>query len=162
MISLRLRIEMLCRSTRQLQFLGFDGQPVYIDRFKELNLEVYLRSESLISERGATVDEEAALCAALLDGYRSTFCDYGKKDAKIQSILERSTQALGRLTDPLLKCRLLVSCYGELLEPDLAAGAHAIISSWSGRKLSTEEQKVADELRSFEEYSRLLSAANGE
>lgn len=152
MIVLQTRIITLCHAAHQLQFLGFDGQPVYADSFSKLNIEVYRQSESLISKYGSTVEEEAALCVALLAGYRATLCNYGNKEAKIQTVLDRSARVLGQLSASLLKCKLLVACYGEVFEPELAEEAHIIIDSWIDRLLSVEEQEVVNQLQCLEEH----------
>lgn len=162
MIPLQTRIKILCHATRQLQFCGFDNQPIYADWFSKLNADVYHQSESLVSECGATDEEEAALCVAVLDGYRNTFCNYGDKDAKVQAVLTRGANVLNRLTASLLKCKLLVACYGEVFEPELAGEAHAIIDSWKGRALSDEEQMVVNELQSLEEYPHFLNVVEDE
>lgn len=38
---LQSQIDALCHITHELLNLGFDGSPIYSDRFCELNLEVY-------------------------------------------------------------------------------------------------------------------------
>lgn len=148
---LQTRINELYQAAHELLYLGTDGQTIYADRFSKLNTDVYRQCEALVSERGATPDEEAALCVALLNGYKATFCNHGDKDEKIQSVLDRSWGILEHLSASLLKCQLLVACYAEVFDEDLAREAHTIINSWSGRSLSIEEQEIIEDLRNLEE-----------
>lgn len=150
-MSLQSEIDALRRLTHELFDLGLDGEPIYTDRFCQLNTDVYHQAELLFSKRGDTVEEEATLCIALLMGYNATIYNYGDKEEKVQCILTRSWDVLDRLSTSLLKCQLLVVCYGETFEEELAEGAHAIISSWSEREFTDEEQEVIDCLRNLEE-----------
>jgi hypothetical protein len=61
-----------------------------------------------------------------------------------------------------LKCRLLVSCYGEVFDEELAEEAHVIIDSWQGRELSEEEREVMDDLRNLEENPYIWSEVEDE
>ena len=148
---LQAKIDALYQAAHELLYLGINGEPIYADRFRELNADVYHQSETLISEHGSTAEEEALLCIALLSGYKATFCNHGDKDEKIQSILDRSWEVLESLSASLLKCRLLVACYAEVFDEDLAKEAHAIINTWGERELSEEEQEVIEDLHNLEE-----------
>jgi hypothetical protein len=150
-MKLQAKISELYRTAHELLYLGINGEPIYADRFRELNADVYRQSEALISERGSSVEEEAALCVALLAGYKATFLNHGDKDDKVQSLLDRSWEVLAHLPASLLKCRLLVFCYGEVFDEELAKEAHAIIDSWQGRELTAEETGLIDDLRNLEE-----------
>ena len=90
--------------------------------------------------KGATSEEEAAICLSLLMGYNATIYNDGDKESKIQSILDRSFAVLDHLPASLLKCQLLTYCYGEVFEEDLAQEAHQIMDSWKNRALSEEEK----------------------
>lgn len=147
---MRTKINKLYHTARELLHLGLDGEPVYADRFSRLNADVYRQSEALLAEHGATAEEEALLCLALLSGYRATFCNDGDKDEKIQSLLDRSWNILGHLPASLLKCRLLVACYAEVFDKELADQAHTIIDSWQGRELTAEESEIVDDLANLE------------
>ncbi|MCE8630940.1 transcriptional regulator, partial [Bacteroides fragilis] len=50
-----------------------------------------------------------------------------------------------------LKCRLLVACYAEVFDEELAAEAHAIIDGWKERELTREEFEMVEHLRRLEE-----------
>ena len=50
----------------------------------------------------------------------------------------------------LLKCQLLVACYSEVFDEDLAQEAHAIMNSRTGREWTKAECEVSDYLDSLE------------
>ncbi|WP_455583980.1 UpxZ family transcription anti-terminator antagonist [Bacteroides sp.] len=150
MLSLQSQIDALCHITHELLNLGFDGTPLYSNNFCELNTEVYRQSETLFPFHGSSAEEEAQLCYALLTGYHATIYDHGNKNQKIQSVLDRSWKVLDELPASLLKCQLLVACYSEVFDENLAKEAHAIIDSWTGREWSVEEREVSDYLDGLE------------
>jgi hypothetical protein len=150
-MNLQNKIDALYRAAHELLHLGVNGEPIYADHFSKLNADIYRQAEALIPKRGQTPEEEAALCVALLSGYKATFLNYGDKEAKIQSLLDRSWVALDRLPASLLKCRLLVACYAEVFDGELAKQAHAIINTRQGRLLTPEEHELFDDLRNLEE-----------
>ena len=143
-MSLQSQIDALCHVTNELLNLGFDGTPLYSNRFCELNTEVYRQSEALF------LSQEARLCYALLTGFHATIYDHGDKNQKIQSILNRSWNVLEQLSVSLLKCQLLVACYGEVYDEKLAQEAHAIIDTWKDHELSPAELEVSEYLNSLE------------
>ena len=123
---------------------------IYSDHFCELNLEVYRQSEDLYIRRSSDVEEEARLCYALLSGFHATIYDNGNKNKKIQALLDRSWKVVDKLPASLLKCQLLVACYAETFDDELAKEAHTIINGWEGRDLILAEREVFDYLESLE------------
>lgn len=150
-MSLQSKIDALCHATNELLNLGFDGTPLYSNQFCELNTEVYRQSEALFLANGSNAEEEALLCYALLTGFHATIYDHGDKNQKIQSVLDRCWKVLDQLPASFLKCRLLVACYGEVFEEELAQEAHAIIETWTGRDLTSAEREVLEYLECLEE-----------
>ena len=150
-MSLQLEIDALCEAANRLLRLGLDGFPIYTDSFRELNADVYRQSETLFRKTASSDIEEAALCKALLMGYSATIYNHGDKDKKIQLVLDCSWNVLDRLPASLLKCQLLVACYAEVPEEELAKEAHAIIDSWNGKELTLEESEVIERLQLLEE-----------
>lgn len=148
------QIDALRQLTHELLYLGMDGEPIYADRFHQLNSEVYSQAEALYGEKTGNDEEEATLCITLLKAYSATIYNHGDKDEKIQELLNRSWEVLGKLPDSLLKCQLLVACYGETLDEELAEYAHKIMSGWDGL-LTAEQQNVSDELQNVENDSYL-------
>lgn len=89
-----------------------------------------------------------------LKAYSATIYNHGDKEEKVQEVLDRSGKVLGKLSDSLLKCQLLVACYGETLDEELAEEAHKIMSGWGGL-LTAEQQNISDELQNVENDSYL-------
>lgn len=145
------QIDALRQLTHELLYLGMDGEPIYADRFHQLNSEVYSQAEALYGEKTENDEEEATLCITLLKAYSATIYNHGDKDEKIQELLNRSWEVLGKLPDSLLKCQLLVACYGETLDEELAEEAHRIIDSWMP-SLTDDQQIIIDELKEIENY----------
>ena len=137
--------------SHELLYLGVDGTPIYTDRFCQLNTEVFRLSESLFDRKGETDEEEASLCLALLMGYRATAYSDSNKEAKILGILDRAFIVLDHLEDSVLKCRLLISCYGEVFDEELIEEIRRIVDGWGGgRQLSSEEETVVEALKELE------------
>lgn len=145
------QIDALRQLTHELLYLGMDGEPIYADRFHQLNSEVYSQAEALYGEKAENDEEEATLCITLLKAYSATIYNHGDKDEKIQELLNRSWDVLGKLPDSLLKCQLLVGCYGETFDKELAEEAHRIIDSWMP-SLTDDQQIIIDELKEIENY----------
>lgn len=146
------QIERLRQLAHELLYLGVDGTPLYVDRFSQLNKGVLEQAETLYSQKGATLEEEANLCLALLMGYGATIYDRGDKEHKKQVILNRAWRVLDKLPDSLLKCQLLVACYGEVFDEEMAQEARTIIDSWGGRELSDPERETIEMLKDLEEH----------
>ena len=58
MLSLQSEIDSLCAVSHELLHLGLDGEPIYSDRFRQLNTDVYHRCEHLFGSHGRTLEEE--------------------------------------------------------------------------------------------------------
>lgn len=145
------KIEELQQLAQKSLYLGLDGGPIYAEHFSRLNKEIQILSDALFSVKGNTPEEEAGICLALLMGYNATIYSDKDKETKKQIILDRAWEVLEQLPPSLLKCQLLTYCYGEVFENELAQKAHAIIDSWQGRKWTSEEQEVIENLRNLEE-----------
>lgn len=136
----------------ELLNLGMDGSPIYSDHFARLNREVYEQALKLYStSEGATPEEEAELCLAILVALNATFYDNGRKQQYIQHLLDRCWNILDKLPASLLKVRLLTYCYGEVYEEELAKEAHAIIDTWDVSSLTPEQIEIIGELKNMEE-----------
>lgn len=148
------QIDALRQLTHELLYLGMDGEPIYADCLYQLNSEVYSHAEALHGEKSVNDEEEATLCITLLKAYSATIYNHGDKEEKIQEVLDRSGKVLGKLPDSLLKCQLLVACYGETFDEGLAGEAHKIMNGW-GDSLTAEQQYISDELQNVENDSYL-------
>ena len=156
MNTLTSQIEQLQSLAHELLYLGVDGAPIYTDHFRQLNKEVLEQSDALYPQRGATPEEEANICLALLMGYNATIYNQGDKEEKKQSILDRCSDVLDQLPVTLLKCQLLLACYGEIFDEELLQEIHAIINIWSRRELTAEEQRVVEALRELNDTTSSL------
>ena len=143
------QIDALRQLTHELLYLGMDGEPIYADRFRQLNSDVYNLAETLYRKKARNDEEEVILCTTLLKAYSATIYNHGDKEDKLQMLLDRSWEILNKISDSLLKCRLLVACYRETLEEELAKEAHIIIKSWDGL-FTSEQQELINELDKIE------------
>lgn len=138
------QIDALRQLTHELLYLGMDGEPIYADRFRQLNSDVYNQAEALYRKKAQNDEEEATLCVTLLKAYSATIYDRGDKGEKVQILLDRSWEVLNKISDSLLKCQLLVACYGETFDEELAKEARAIMDGW-GDSLTIEQQELLNE-----------------
>ena len=147
------KIQNLYSLSWKLIHLGLDGTPIYSCEFSRLNGEVFRLCNELYAEgcEYAAVEERAFFYLSLLKGYVATFCDDGDKQDRIQSILDRCWEILEQLPASLLKVRLLVWCYSETYDEELARKAHALIDTWNLSELTDEQEEVMEELKNFEE-----------
>lgn len=139
MNSLQVRAEHLQRMAHTLLYPA--GEIAGEDLCR-LGMDVYREADLLFREHGDTPELEASLCVALLMGYNATMYNHGDKEAKKQAVLDRASAVLKLLPQSLLKCLLLIYCYGEVYEEELAQEAREIISGWSGRELTAEEREI--------------------
>ena len=139
----------LQRAAHELMYLGMDGSPVYSDDLSRRNGEVYRMTTTLYNSgaKGATVEEQANICLALLMGYSASFIDHGEKQKHVQEILNRCWDILDVLPASLLKFRLLTACYGEVFDEPLADEGRAIIASWDSVTLTSEQQEAITEFQ---------------
>lgn len=139
----------LQRAAHDLMYLGMDGSPVYSDDLSRRNGEVYRLTTALYNSgaKGATVEEQANVCLALLMGYSASFIDHGERQDHVQDVLDRCWDILDILPDSLLKLRLLTACYGEVFEEPLADEARVIIASWDAASLTSEQQEAIAEFQ---------------
>ncbi|MEG2514182.1 MAG: UpxZ family transcription anti-terminator antagonist, partial [Bacteroidaceae bacterium] len=103
-----------------------------------------------------TIEQEAALCVALQMAYNVYMYVGPKDELKKQTILNRSCRVLEQLPASLLRCQLLVYCYGEVYNEDFALEAHRIIEDWVNRAFTGEEQEIVSELEAKEEYFKII------
>ena len=140
---------LLQRAAHDLMYLGMDGSPIYSDDLSRRNSEVYRLTTTLYNSGtwGATVEEQANVCLALLKGYSASCIDHGEKQQHVQEVLKRCWDILDALPASLLKLRLLTACYGEVFDEALADEARGIIASWSAASLTAEQQEAVGEFQ---------------
>ena len=87
-MSLSAETAALQRAARELMYLGVDGSPIYSDDLSRRNGEVYRLTTALYDSgvKGATIEEQANVCLALLMGYNASFIDHGEKQQHVQEL----------------------------------------------------------------------------
>lgn len=105
----------LQHSIHRLDGLGRNGAPFYVEEYARCSDEVSrLTNELYLSSlQGDTPEEEAAICLALLEGYRASHACLGDTHRRADSLLARSYRILDMLPASSLKLRLLHACYAE-------------------------------------------------
>lgn len=150
MKSKRLQVKNLERSLDELTHLGNGDIYVNMEDVVRLNKEIRSGIEALYPVKAVDAEEEASICALLLRAYGNLMWQDAKDEKRRQSLLDQSSKLLLSLPVSLLRCSLLVYCYGEVYSPELATEAHAIMDSWLGRELSEEERMLVDTLQILE------------
>ena len=146
------QIQELRRLSHELSCLCVSNEtPFYADRFRQLHTEIMEKADALLTMKGTTDEEEAFLCLALLSGYEAALFNQSGNEAKKQIVLDRSWNVLDHLPASLLKCQLLVSCYAEVFDEELAREAHTIMERWNQQALSQEQIEVMAMLKVLEE-----------
>lgn len=145
------RIAGLERSLHALVHLGDNDTYIDVEDLVRLNREIRSGIESVYPLIPDDIEEDARICVVLLRAYGNLMCQDERDDCRRQSLLDRSSRLLKKLPSSLLRCKLLVYCYSEVCDPELAHEAHSIMSDWSGRELTEEEQEVMDTFRMLEE-----------
>ena len=121
----------------------------YIDKYQEINSKIVLWRNKRARAKGNTVEEEAEICLALLMGFNA----YIRDDSGIQEVLSRTHEILPLLPSGVLKCQLLVFCYGEEYDEKILEQAHEIIDTWKKQPLSCGQQRIIRILKDMEENS---------
>lgn len=148
--TLQEKVKSLQCASRRLLSLGEQSEDIYADDLFRLDKEVAGLVASLSGKKGMTLEEEASLCLALLMGYSA--CMYvTHRERKVQSVLNRCWNILDKLPDSFLKCRLLVFCYGETYEEELAQEACHIMKNWEDSDLAEEKQEMKEYLKALRE-----------
>ena len=102
------QIDALRQLTHELLYLGMDGEPIYADRFHQLNSEVYSQAEALYGEKTGNDEEEATLCITLLKAYSATIYNHGDKDEKIQELADEYQYPVRKLAHMTEYCLLAI------------------------------------------------------
>lgn len=139
-------IEKLCEKARELLHLGDKDGFVYADDLSRLNQEVHELIHLLWDKKPGSIEEEARLCLAILMGFNGIMYANPEDEKIRRSVTDRARFVLKKLPSSLLKCQLLIYCYGEVFDEALANEANEIINSWQERGLTKEEQEIAETL----------------
>lgn len=109
------KIDNLLNSVHQLLPVGSNIGYVYADDLSALNYSIHTQIDELYSQRGSTIEQEAALCSAILTGYSVSMYSNAEDESKKQRTLVRSQELLQILSPSSLKEQLLAIC-NELTE----------------------------------------------
>ena len=63
------QIDACCQLTHELLYLGMDGEPIYADRFRQLNSDVYNLAETLYRKKARNDEEEVISLYYSLESY---------------------------------------------------------------------------------------------
>lgn len=126
----------------------------YINKYQEINSRIVLWRNKLARTKGDTVEEEAEICLALLMGCNA----YIRDDSGIRDALSRTYGILPRLNSGILKCQLLIFCYGEEYDEKMLQEVNEIINTWKERDLSVKERRIVAVLNDIEENNIRLES----
>ena len=104
------KIENLQSLAESLLHIGGNDNFVYADDLSQLNKKIHETIIELYPLRGKTVEQEAALCLALLLGFSVSMYADPEDDLKRQTVLGRSQKLLKDLSPSSLKQNLLSVC----------------------------------------------------
>lgn len=152
METIRQQIEGLEELIYELTHLGSNRWYVDVEDVIRINREIRMYVEKLCLVKASNNREEALLCSTLLQAYGLLTFRVDSDEAHMNTLLDRSREVLTNLPVSLLRCRLLVYCYGATYEKDLAREAYLIIDSWKGSKMGVEEKELIKTLRLLDEF----------
>ena len=139
-------IEKLYEKARKLLHLGDKDGFVYADDLSRLNKEVHELIHLLWNQKTGNIEEEACLCLAILMGFNGIMYANPEDEKIRRSITDRARFVLRKLLSSLLKCQLLIYCYGEVEDDKLIEEAKEIMKGWERRELSAEELETVETL----------------
>ena len=97
---------------------------------------------SLLSQEGATPNEEGERLLAILMGYTIAV----RNGRNIRTALEQAERVLPLITDRVLQCRLAVFCYGECFDEVLGADIKRMIGEIKASGLQKEVESLEESL----------------
>ena len=117
-VILQENIEGLLNLVRMLLPGGGSAGCVYLDDLSALQRSIHKQINDLYSQRGETLEQDATLCLAILQGYNVSMYANPEDEDRKRSVLQRSLTLLDVLPPSLLKQQLSAVCHGmqELCE----------------------------------------------
>lgn len=112
-----------------------------ITRWKEMQHRLAGDITDLIKVQGSSPEEEAEVLLAVLMGYCVTI----RNDRHVDEALVRAEKVLPNLQDKVLKCHLMVFCYGECPDELLADDIYRLMDELKDEG-KEEEIRVVMEL----------------
>ncbi|MEG1581337.1 MAG: UpxZ family transcription anti-terminator antagonist [Bacteroidaceae bacterium] len=136
------KIEALQQTVNELQRISETTGCGEIETISHLNDALYEQLNSFYGIKTHTLEQEAALCAALLMGYSLTIYTNPSDEQKKQELFMRSYTVLKELPASRLKGQLLVSLFVLTGNDLFAKEAHTLINEWKQSSLTTEQQQL--------------------
>ena len=122
-------------------------QTTNIEEWKEVQLFLSKSISQLVKQAGKTPEEEGEMVLAILMGYTIAI----RNSRHIDLALERAERVLPLIVNPELKCKLMIFCYGECLDEELAEMAHRILDRQKESGNTAHIEYLEDLLLNFEE-----------
>ncbi|WP_077155037.1 UpxZ family transcription anti-terminator antagonist [Bacteroides bouchesdurhonensis] len=104
------KIDSLYSLADRFLHIGDQNGYVYADDLSLLNKSIHNLINELVFQQGKNVEQEAALCLALLMGYSVSMYANLDDEFKKQSVLKRSRKILPTLPPSSVKEQLLIFC----------------------------------------------------
>lgn len=104
------KIDSLYSLADRFLHIGDQNGYVYADDLSLLNKSIHTLINELVSQQGKNLEQEAALCLALLMGYSVSMYANPDDEFKKQSVLKRSRKILPTLPPSSVKEQLLIFC----------------------------------------------------
>lgn len=125
------------------RFLGGEKEVLWTDlgEWKSSQIQIMEGVEQLLWLQGDTPELEAERILAILMGYAVTVQHKGS----IEQTLQRAEEIIPLVSEPVLKCHLLVFCYGVCYDDELCREAELLIAEIK-RKGRGEEICMVEEL----------------
>lgn len=109
--------------------------------------DIARRTHELTALKTSSDEEEAEVCIAALMSGGVTIRDQKYTDRMVK----RALKVLKRLQAPVLRCRLLVVCFGETFDEKLAEEARMILDRWPEGEPAGLKVSLTELLRTLEE-----------
>lgn len=110
-ILLQEKIDRLLNTVRLLIPDGGNMRYVYSDDLAQLNKSIHDQINELYFQQGGTIEQEAALCFAILMGYSVSMYTDPEDEFQKKSILQRSRRLLENILNFSLRQQLSVICH---------------------------------------------------
>lgn len=123
-----------------------------IEEWKETQKFLTHAIKQLMQQEGSTPEEEGEAVLAILMGYTLTV----RNSRNIELVLARAERVWPLITDPILKCKLAIFCYGECYDEELAEEAHRLIGELKRCDRWEEVKRLEELLISMQESCEII------
>lgn len=143
------------------EFQEFAGRLLYskdssaftnVEGWKEIQRFLTQSIKQLMQQEGSTPEEEGEAVLAILMGYTLTV----RNSLNIELVQARAERVWPLITDPVLKCKLAIFCYGECYDEELAEEAHRLIGELKRCDRWEEVKRLEELLVSMQESCEII------